>query len=54
MADTLTTEIANGDSSNNRAKPIGKTVAVGMPVTRHPPHRSVRAEFPHTALILDE
>src|SRR5258708_22267515 len=35
-------------------KPIGKTVAVGMPVARHPPHRSVPAEFPHTALILDE
>jgi hypothetical protein len=29
-------------------------VAVGMPVAQHPPHRSVRAEFPHTALILDE
>jgi hypothetical protein len=26
-------------------------VAVGMPVARHPPHRSVRAEFPHTAPI---
>ena len=24
-------------------------IAVGMPVTRHPPHRSVRADFPHTA-----
>jgi hypothetical protein len=24
-------------------------VAVGMAVTRHPPHRSVRAELPHTA-----
>jgi len=24
-------------------------VAVGMPVTRHPPHRSVREELPHTA-----
>ena len=32
----------------------GRMVAVGMPVARHPPHRSVRAEFPHTALILDE
>ena len=29
------------------------TVAVGMPVTRHPPHRSVREELPHTALISD-
>jgi len=24
-------------------------VAVGMPLTRHPPHRSVRAVLPHTA-----
>src|SRR5208283_4506560 len=27
------------------------SVAVGMPVTRHPPHRSVRALLTHTALI---
>ena len=27
-------------------------VAVGMPVTRHPPHRSVRAGLPHTAPAL--
>lgn len=26
-----------------------ETVAVGMPVARHPPLRSVRAELPHTA-----
>src|SRR5262249_14654145 len=26
------------------------TVAVGMPVTRHPPHRSRRAALPHRAL----
>jgi hypothetical protein len=26
-------------------------VAVGMLVAQHPPHRSVRAEFPHTVLI---
>ena len=24
-------------------------IAVGIPVTRHPPHRSVREELPHTA-----
>jgi hypothetical protein len=29
------------------------TVAVGMPVTRHPPHRSPRAALPHEAPILD-
>jgi len=33
---------------------IAPTVAVGMPVAQHPPHRSVRAEFPHTAPISDE
>src|SRR5262245_29862754 len=27
-------------------------VAVGMPVTRHPPHRSRRAALPHRALAL--
>ena len=29
------------------------TVAVGTLVAQSPPHRSVRADFPHTALILD-
>jgi len=34
-------------------KPIdGLAVAVGMAVTCHPPHRSVRAELPHTAPAL--
>ena len=28
---------------------LKKRVAVGTPVTRRPPHRSVRAELPHTA-----
>src|ERR1039457_491576 len=28
-------------------------VAVGMPVARHPPHRSVRALLTHTVLTLD-
>jgi hypothetical protein len=27
-------------------------IAVGMPVARHPPHRSVREELPHTAPTL--
>jgi hypothetical protein len=27
-------------------------IAVGMPITEHPPHRTVRAAFPHTALTL--
>jgi hypothetical protein len=30
----------------------GSTVAVRTPVTRRPPHRSVRAELPHTAPAL--
>ena len=30
----------------------GAAVAVGMPVTRHPLHRSVRALLTHTAPIL--
>ena len=29
-------------------------VAVGMPVTRHPPHRSVLALLTHTVLTLDD
>ena len=37
----------------SRARPIRdrieEMVAIGMPVARHPPHRSVRAELPHTA-----
>ncbi len=28
------------------------TIAVGMPVSRHPPHRSQRAELPHWAPAL--
>jgi len=31
---------------------VGATVAVGMAVTCHPPHRSVHAELPHTAPAL--
>src|SRR5215472_13080320 len=33
--------------------PEPESVAVGMPVTQHPPHRSPRAALPHEALILD-
>jgi hypothetical protein len=28
---------------------LSRTIAVGMPVARHPPHRSQRAELPHWA-----
>jgi hypothetical protein len=31
----------------------GQWVAVGMPVARHPPHGSVRAQLAHTALTSD-
>jgi len=31
------------------SRSIGKEVAVGTAVTCRPPHRSVRAELPHTA-----
>ena len=30
-------------------KKVDSVVTVGMPVTRHPPYRSVRAVLPHTA-----
>ena len=36
----------------NRVKVLYGGVAVGMAVTCHPPHRSVRAELPHTAPAL--
>jgi hypothetical protein len=29
-------------------------VAVGMPVTQHPPHKTVRASLTHTASTLDD
>jgi hypothetical protein len=30
-------------------KHLGLMFAVGMPIAGRPPHRSVQAEFPHTA-----
>jgi hypothetical protein len=30
----------------------GHLIAVGTPITGRPPHRTVRAEFPHTAPTL--
>ena len=32
-----------------KGKYVAPAIAVGMPVTRHPPHRSVRAQLRHTA-----
>jgi hypothetical protein len=37
---------------SNHGRSIPRIIAVGMPVTRHPPRRSVRADFPHTAPTL--
>jgi hypothetical protein len=36
-------------SNQAHGKAFELLVAVGMPLTRHPPHRSVRAVLPHTA-----
>ena len=36
-----------------KSGPTRPAVAVGMPVARHPPHRSVRALLTHTVLTLD-
>src|SRR6266513_715041 len=37
---------------NDRTDPGGR-IAVGMPITGHPPHRTGRAAFPHPAPTLD-
>ena len=42
------------ETADERAKCDSQPVAVGMLVTQHPPHRSLRAALPHRALILDE
>ena len=34
------------------ARPDGRAVAVGTLIAERPPHRSVRAAFPHTAPTL--
>ncbi|WP_323012716.1 DUF1254 domain-containing protein [Castellaniella sp.] len=57
-ASGLATDARRFPSLGSRDKPVqnadGSTdlVAVGTPVTRCPPHRSVRAELPHTAPAL--
>jgi len=33
-------------------RPTPLSIAVGTPITERPPHRTVRAEFPHTAPTL--
>jgi len=40
--------------SRTKEKRNRSRFAVGMPVTQHPPHRSVREELPHTALTLGQ
>src|SRR5213593_3331743 len=42
---------ADGNAFGRR--PEGRRVAVGMPVARHPPHRSVLALLTHTVPTLD-
>src|SRR5436305_928454 len=39
--------------SEEKPRRLSAQVAVGMPVTRHPPHRSVRALLTHTVLTSD-
>ena len=41
-------------SAHSSFRDIEAKVAVGITVARYPPHRSVRAAFPHTAPTLDE
>jgi class 3 adenylate cyclase len=40
-------------SPNRVASAFPTTIAVGMPITGHPPHRTGRAAFPHPAPTLD-
>ena len=40
--------------SLSRADQVGSTVAVRTTIADRPPHRTVRAAFPHTAPALDE
>ena len=44
---TRLAELVRGSSS--RANTVQQSVAVGTPVTRRPPHRSLRAALPHKA-----
>ena len=41
--------LEHADSNRNGAEARHPLIAVGTPVTERPPHRSVRAELPHTA-----
>jgi hypothetical protein len=43
-----------GDRKRGQDSFLEKSVAVGMALSGHPPHRSVREELPHTALTLGE
>ena len=52
----LTADVVLPDDTNLQQVRAGyhEAVAVGMPVTQHPPHGSPRAALLHEALILDE
>ena len=45
---------ASGHAHTSAKEMASVWVAVGISVTRYPPHRSPRAALPHEALILDE
>ncbi|MBK6850947.1 MAG: transposase [Burkholderiales bacterium] len=47
--DAVLTTAALSGPEEARASPQLLSIAVGMPVTRHPPHRSVLAQLRHTA-----
>src|SRR5881296_904933 len=47
------TEYASLSLDTPTCRLIPAHVAVGTPITRRPPHRSVRAALPHTAPTLD-
>src|SRR5579863_175629 len=51
VSGVLSSSLPPGETSNVFQLSL---VAVWMPVTQHPPHRSPRAALPHEALILDE
>jgi hypothetical protein len=40
-------------STSAKLQKFARTVAVGMAVASHPPHRPVLAALPHTVLTLD-
>ena len=52
LSPVLTTSRAVKGGPDNRGRIC--QIAVGMPIAKHPPHRTGRAAFPHPAPTLDE